>query len=83
MSDTLSESLRERATCIFELEQIASTLHKRIEKHQASGRTLTLKVKFADYQQITRSKTLLMPIKELGEIIGGAMRKPPLRERAI
>ncbi|NJN11866.1 MAG: DNA polymerase IV [Richelia sp. RM1_1_1] len=71
--NSFAEDLCDRITCMQELEQIASTLHKRIEKHQASGRTLTLKVKFADYQQITRSRTLLTPIKELGEIIGGAI----------
>ncbi|NJO64409.1 MAG: DNA polymerase IV, partial [Richelia sp. RM2_1_2] len=49
------------------------TLHKRIEKHQASGRTLTLKVKFSNYQQITRSKTLLVPINDLGAIVREAI----------
>jgi DNA polymerase IV len=42
---------------LVELEQIARTLCERIERHQASGRTLTLKVKFSDYRQITRSRT--------------------------
>lgn len=52
----------------MELEQIAQTVKQRIDQHQASGRTLTLKVKFSDYQQITRSKTVLTPIRELSAI---------------
>ncbi|MEB3219963.1 MAG: DNA polymerase IV [Nostocales cyanobacterium 94392] len=71
--NSFAQDLSDRATCIKELEQIAQTLHKRIEKHQAAGRTLTLKVKFSDYQQITRSKTLLMPIKDLGVIVREAI----------
>ncbi len=43
---------------LLELENIAQTLQHRLESHQALGRTITLKVKFADYQQITRSKTV-------------------------
>ena len=32
------------------------------------GRTITLKVKFGDYQQITRSKTVIASIKEANTI---------------
>ncbi|GAX46243.1 DinB protein [Tolypothrix sp. NIES-4075] len=50
---------------LLELEQIAQTVKLRLDQHQTSGRTLTLKIKFSDYQQITRSKTVLTPIREL------------------
>jgi DNA polymerase IV len=53
---------------LLELEQIAQILYERINKHQASGRTLTLKVKFSDYQLLTRSKTLMSSISELDRI---------------
>ncbi len=36
---------------------IAQSLIKRIEKSKSHGKTLTLKIKFADFKQITRSKT--------------------------
>lgn len=29
-----------------------------LRRHKLSGRTITLKVKFADFRQITRSRTL-------------------------
>jgi len=40
-----------------ELLSIAQTLIKRIEKSKSYGKTLTIKVKFSDFKQITRSKT--------------------------
>lgn len=57
------ENLSEPALILLELEAIAQTLHHRLESHQALGRTITLKVKFGDYQQITRSKTMLTNIR--------------------
>lgn len=53
-------------------ETIAQDVCQRLERHQAKGRTITLKVKFGNYQQITRSKTMLSPIWELGAVISVA-----------
>jgi DNA polymerase-4 len=50
------------------LESIAHTLQSRLKKHQSWGRTLTLKVKFGDYQQITRSRTLERSFQDLETI---------------
>lgn len=50
--------LSDRAAVLHELEQIASLVEQRLEQHSTRGRTLTLKIKFSDYQQITRSKTM-------------------------
>ncbi|MGB3654269.1 MAG: DNA polymerase IV [Rivularia sp. (in: cyanobacteria)] len=67
--NSFAQDLSDRTAILQELEQIALTLHKRINKHQAAGRTLTLKVKFSDYQQITRSRTLVNSINSLDAII--------------
>ena len=40
------------------IEHIADILIKRIEKSGGAGKSLTLKIKYGDFQQITRSKTL-------------------------
>ena len=40
------------------LRDIADSVHHRLKRNQRSGHTLTLKVKYADYQQITRSQTV-------------------------
>jgi DNA polymerase IV len=65
---SFAQDLRELETILLELESIAHTLHHRLVRNQTRGRTLTLKVKFADYQQITRSRTLLSPIHSLDAI---------------
>lgn len=57
--------LSDRAAIITALEEVAHTLMQRLERKQAKGRTLTLKLKYSDYQQITRSKTLPSPIQAL------------------
>ena len=41
------------------IEYIADVLVKRIEKSGGAGKSLTLKVKYSDFTQITRSRTLL------------------------
>jgi DNA polymerase-4 len=40
-----------------------------MDTKQSRGRTLTLKLKYGDYQQVTRSRTLTEPIDELHEIL--------------
>lgn len=50
------------------LSLIAQTLVSRLERHQTSGYTITLKVKYANYEQITRSQTFSQPL-HLGEAI--------------
>lgn len=39
------------------LKAIAQRVQERLDRQQAEGYTLTLKIKYADYQQITRSET--------------------------
>ena len=70
--NSFAEDLSDKVTILQELKQIAQTLQERLEKHQASGRTLTLKVKFSDYQQITRSRTFGNNIDSLDRIIAEA-----------
>ena len=40
------------------LVQIAAELERRLKKHKIAGKTVTLKIKFSDFTQQTRSKTL-------------------------
>ncbi|MEA5599121.1 DNA polymerase IV [Rivularia sp. UHCC 0363] len=57
------------AQILSELEVIAATLKRRMDSQQATGRTLTLKLKYADYQQVSRSRTLSCLIGELDDIV--------------
>ena len=72
--NSFAENLNDEKTILIKLKQIAVTLVERIERHQASGRTLTLKVKFSDYQQITRSRTFENCINSSDTIITEAIR---------
>jgi DNA polymerase IV len=51
------------------LKAIAQEVCQRIERNKAKGRTLTLKVKFADYRQITRSQTMLENVADQDQIL--------------
>lgn len=55
---SFAKDLSDRRQMLFELEQVAHNVEQRLKQHQTRGRTLTLKIKFSDYQQITRSKTM-------------------------
>ncbi|MDD2630828.1 MAG: DNA polymerase IV [Bacteroidales bacterium] len=46
------------------VHQIAEELLRRMEKKNICGRTLTLKVKYADFRQVTRSRSLARCIRD-------------------
>lgn len=57
--------------------EIAEEVHRRMEKSRVAGKTVTLKVKFADFQQITRSITVHHTVKDLWDLtqIGESLMK--------
>ena len=55
---TFEKDLTTRFEIVAELYRIEKELMNRLEEAGTSGRTITLKVKYADFRQITRSKTL-------------------------
>ena len=55
--NTFSTDISDVQEMMFELEDIAKVLFNRLKKSNSFGKTLTLKVKFHDFRQITRSKT--------------------------
>ncbi|MBE9061100.1 DNA polymerase IV [cf. Phormidesmis sp. LEGE 11477] len=50
------------------LVNIATEVHQRLQKNKRHGYTLTLKIKYDNYNTITRSRTLATPIKENEQI---------------
>ena len=54
---TFDEDLRDPERLAAELERIAGYAWDRIDRAEVSGRTVTLKVKFGDFTNITRSKS--------------------------
>ena len=55
---TFETDISENAAVTIHLYHTVLELVRRIEKNDFEGRTLTLKVKFLDFQQITRSITV-------------------------
>ena len=56
--DTFENDLDEIEVLNTELQKLADRVSKRLESKEFEGKTVTLKVKFADFSQITRSQTL-------------------------
>lgn len=52
---TLERDLTARTALIIELYHVATELAERLKRHNFHGSTLTLKIKFHDFTQITRS----------------------------
>lgn len=55
---TFDINLSSEIFMIEKLEKIAQELERRLKKHQISGKTITLKIKYSDFTQQTRSKTM-------------------------
>jgi DNA polymerase-4 len=65
---TYEKDLTTRFEIIAELYKLEKELMERLEHSGTTGRTITLKVKFSDFRQITRSKTLQNYIREFGTL---------------
>lgn len=61
---TYEKDLTTRFEIIAELYKVEKELMERLKNADTTGRTLTVKVKFSDFRQITRSKTLQNYIRD-------------------
>ncbi|WP_026714813.1 DNA polymerase IV [Flavobacterium daejeonense] len=66
---TFEVNLSSEVFMLEQLELIANSLERRLKKHKVSGKTVTLKIKFSDFTQQTRSKTLPYFIVDKGLIL--------------
>ncbi|WP_099366306.1 DNA polymerase IV [Sphingobacterium sp. 1.A.4] len=57
--DTFEKDLRELEDLRTEVIKLSAKVFNRLDKSGRKAKTITLKVKFADFTQITRSKTML------------------------
>ncbi|MBW4889713.1 DNA polymerase IV [Mucilaginibacter sp. HMF5004] len=72
--DTFAYDLTTLEEMNSELDKIALIVFNRITKNQLKARTVTLKVKYHDFKQITRSQSFPMPIDDL-ETISATAKK--------
>lgn len=75
--DTFLEDLTGEEALVAELEKLSHTVWRRIAEKEISGRTVTLKVKFRDFQILTRAKSLDRAVADREEFldIGCALLK--------
>jgi DNA polymerase IV len=57
-----------------ELEKIAKTVNERLMRYNLKGRTITLKIKYSDFKQITRNQSFAHPVNALETIIKTAQQ---------
>ncbi len=55
--ETYMHDLDDPTLLVEKLREVADEVWRRVSKHEFFGRTITLKVKYADFEQITRSRT--------------------------
>ena len=66
---TLDKDITQKASVIIELYHVATELIERLKRNGFSGNTLTLKIKFYDFKQITRSITQKKELHEMADIL--------------
>jgi DNA polymerase IV len=66
---TFETDLTDAKHMLESLEPIAQEVYQRLSQHQSGGYTLTLKLKYANYQQITRSRTVPTEIQTMAAIL--------------
>ena len=65
IENAFTKDLHDKQQIKHEIDLLKEGLIRCLSKSGKSGRTLTLKVKFDNFEQITRSKTLLQAIREV------------------
>ncbi|QNK64915.1 DNA polymerase IV [Pedobacter sp. PAMC26386] len=69
VEDTFGKDLVTMEELVAELEQIAEKVAERLEKSRLKGKTLTLKIKFDDFKQLTRNQSFPNPVADYATII--------------
>ncbi|MEA1014193.1 DNA polymerase IV [Sphingosinicella sp. LY1275] len=68
--DTFFTDLRAELDLLAELDRIATTVWTRIADKAVRGRTVTLKVKYQDFQIVTRARSLPAPVADREQFLG-------------
>ena len=66
---TLEKDIHQTSSVIIELYHVATELIERLKRNQFKGHTITLKIKFYDFTQITRSHTHTKELSTMSEIL--------------
>ena len=72
--DTFPYDLTTQEEMEQELDKIALVVYNRLTKNNLKGRTITLKIKYSDFKQITRNRSFTTPVSEL-ELISATAKE--------
>jgi len=67
--NTFLDDIRNKEQLKIRLEEAALDLYRRLQRTEFKGRTMSLKIKYSNFEQITRSRTVLHEITDYDEII--------------
>ncbi|MFW5427158.1 MAG: hypothetical protein ACKE8R_07885, partial [Methylophagaceae bacterium] len=83
---TFENNLRDKKQIWSTLKRLANNVSEVMNKKNLVARTLTLKVRYSDFQLITRSKTCEQPIQtqdEILEVLPELLKKTEVGKRPI
>jgi DNA polymerase-4 len=72
--DTFPYDLTEISEMNAELDKLAQTVANRVQSYQLKGRTITLKIKYSDFRQITRNHSVAEPVNDFITIANAAKK---------
>jgi DNA polymerase-4 len=84
--DTFMYDLATTGEMHKELDRIGMTVFDRLQKKQLAGRTVTLKIKFSDFTQITRNHSFTHPVSDFQTITETArqlLAKVDMNEKTV
>jgi DNA polymerase-4 len=84
--DTFPVDLTTLEEMVPELEKLATVVANRLDRNKLKGRTVIVKIKYADFRQITRSRTLPDATDNVESIFGTAvdlLKNSGLEEKKI
>lgn len=67
--DTFIEDIHEIKNALEELPPLIEKVWKHCHKHNLTGKTVTVKIKYSDFEQATRSRTVETPMAGQDEIL--------------
>ena len=67
---TFGRDLTTHEACMDELRPLISSVVRHCAKHETGGRTITLKLRYADFKTVTRSQSLSVQISDAATIEG-------------
>ncbi len=66
---TFAEDMEDRGSMLKILASIAQEVSESVKRHDAPGRTVTLKVKYSDFVSVTRSRSMPGPVSSAEDIM--------------